>query len=111
VKTYAHSLRLQQERLEDVSDKKLELSLAIDKKRLELLKLKQAQLTTLKQQDPRIAQSIQELAEKLKGYETQRAAEVELPKGVVRLGRKAPDGNVVPVQRPQSAQVAPPPAE
>jgi hypothetical protein len=30
-------------------------------------------------------------------YETRRAAEVELPKGTVRLGRKAADGTIVPV--------------
>ena len=32
------------------------------------------------------------------GYETRRAAEVELPKGTVRLGRKAADGSIVPIE-------------
>src|SRR5687768_16745856 len=43
VNTYAHSLRLQQERLEDLTDKKRQLARRIDDKRLELLRLKQVQ--------------------------------------------------------------------
>jgi predicted CoA-substrate-specific enzyme activase len=111
VKTYAHSLRLQQERLEDVSGKKRDLAHAIDKKRLELLKLKQNQLNTMQRQDPDIARSIQELADKVKSYETKVPAQIELPKGVVKLGRKASDGKVVPVQLQQQRPAAPPPAE
>lgn len=112
VKTYAHSLRLQQERLEDVSHKKRELSHAIDKKRLELLKLKQEQLASTQRQDPDVLSAIQELSEKVRTYETRVPVQAELPKGMVRLGRKSPDGQVVPVQNNQSArEVAPPPAE
>src|SRR5690606_24354285 len=65
VKTYAHSLRLQQERLEDVATKKRDLAHAIDKKRLELLKLKQEQLASVHRQDSEIARTIQELTEKV----------------------------------------------
>src|SRR5690606_36515476 len=112
VKTYAHSLRLQQERLEDVSQKKRELSKAIDQKRLELLKLKQQQLASVQRHDPEVVRAIEELTEKVKSYESRVPAQVELPKGVVRLGRKASDGKVVPIAQGKLApQAAPPPAE
>jgi hypothetical protein len=93
VKTYAHSLRLQQERLEDLTDKKRQLSRRIDEKRLELLRLKQAQLESAKKQDPALEQSIAELAEKVRAYEAP-PIEAEAPKGMVQLGKKMPDGSV-----------------
>jgi predicted CoA-substrate-specific enzyme activase len=99
VKTYAHSLRLQQERLEDLAGKKRALAESVERKRLELLKLKQAQL---KQPDAALERAIAETAERILGYEVRRAAEVELPKGVVRLGKKTADGSVVPVAAPAS---------
>lgn len=94
VKTYAHSLRLQQERLEDLSAKKRELHHAIDKKRLELLRLKQEQLQGMKRIDGDLDRQIAELSDKVRAYETRRAPELELPKGVVRLGRKRADGSI-----------------
>lgn len=98
VKTYAHSLRLQQERLEDVSKKKRELAHAIDKKRLELLELKQKQ-----QHDLTLAPQITELREKVRAYESSLEPEPELPKGVVRLGKKTEDGRIVRVDAPEAA--------
>jgi len=97
VKTYAHSLRLQQERLEDVVDKKRSLAETVDRKRLELLQLKQAQLSSTRKTDEALEKAIRETSERILSYETRRAAEVELPKGTVRLGRKAADGTIVPV--------------
>jgi len=97
VKTYAHSLRLQQERLEDVVDKKRSLAETVDRKRLELLQLKQAQLSSTRKTDEALDKAIRETSERILSYETRRAAEVELPKGTVRLGRKAADGTIVPV--------------
>jgi predicted nucleotide-binding protein (sugar kinase/HSP70/actin superfamily) len=94
VKTYAHSLRLQQERLEDLASKKRELHYAIDKKRLELLQLKQTQLQSMKRADIDLERQIAELADKVRRYETRRAPEPEVPKGVVRLGRKRADGSI-----------------
>ncbi len=108
VKTYAHSLRLQQERLEDLAQKKRELELAIEKKRLQLLELKHAQLQSLQRTDPRIEQQIQDTRARVLAYETRRAAEVELPKGVVRLGKKTADGQVVPVGAPGQAHAGQP---
>ncbi len=107
VKTYAHSLRLQQERLEDLGQKRRDLAFAVEKKRLELLRLKQAQLAGLKQTDESIERQIAETTERVLAYETRRAAEVELPKGVVRLGRKTEDGRVVPVQSDSRREAIP----
>jgi len=93
VKTYAHSLRLQQERLEDLSQKKRELARRIDEKRLELLRMRQTQLLGVQKTDPAIEQGILELAEKLRAYEA--PAELpEKPKGMVQLGRKLADGSI-----------------
>jgi hypothetical protein len=107
VKTYAHSLRLQQERLEDISQKKRDLSEALDRKRLELLKLKQAQLASLMKQDPELERTLLEVSERVKSYEVARAAEIELPKNVIRLGKKAADGSIVRIDaRAPSAPAA-----
>ena len=103
VKTYAHSLRLQQERLEDLGQKRRDLELAVERKRLELLELKQRQLAGLRQVDPEIERQLEETRARVSRYEARRAAEVELPQGVVRLGRKTADGRVVPVTGPESA--------
>src|SRR6185436_15647091 len=93
VKTYAHSLRLQQERLEDLAGKKRQLARRIDEKRLELLKLRQTQLESTKQQDPALEQSIAELAEKVRAYEAP-AIVPETPKGMMQLGKKMSDGSI-----------------
>jgi hypothetical protein len=93
VKTYAHSLRLQQERLEDLAGKKRELSKRIDLKRLELLQLRAAQLESAQKKDPALEQSIAELAEKVRAYEAP-PAEIEVPKGMMKLGKKLADGSI-----------------
>jgi len=93
VKTYAHSLRLAQERLEDLSSKKTELARRIDEKRLELLNMKKAQLDGMRQQDPALEQSIAELGERLRAYAAP-AAVPETPKGMVQLGKKNADGSI-----------------
>src|SRR5262245_16936577 len=93
VKTYAHSLRLQQERLEDLSSKKRELARRIDEKRLELLRMKQAQLEGVMKKDPALEQSIAELAEKVRAYAAPPAS-MEVPKGMIQLGKKLPDGSI-----------------
>ncbi len=108
VKTYAHSLRLRGEALEDVARKKEELAVAIDKKRISLLEMKQKQLADRQQNDPSLATQIETLREKVLAYETRVARKPELPKGVVRLGKKK-NGQIVPTQSTQPA--AAPPAE
>ena len=93
VRTYAHSLRLAQERLEDLSSKKHQLARRIDEKRFELLNMRKAQLEGMRQQDPALEQSIAELGEKLRAYAAP-AAVPETPKGMVQLGKKNPDGSI-----------------
>jgi hypothetical protein len=97
VKTYAHSLLLQHERLEDQAGKKRSLAETVDRKRLELLQLKQQQLASTAKTDEALEKAIRETSERIMGYEVRRQAEIELPKGTVRLGRKAADGSIVPI--------------
>jgi activator of 2-hydroxyglutaryl-CoA dehydratase/predicted nucleotide-binding protein (sugar kinase/HSP70/actin superfamily) len=99
VKTYAHSLKLHEERLTDSARRKEELAVALDKKRLELLELKKKQLDGLRQTDVALVRQIEELAAKVKAYQAPPSAP-ELPKGIVQLGKKREDGTVVRVQAP-----------
>jgi hypothetical protein len=98
VKTYAHSLKLHEERLQDSARRKEELVHAIDKKRLELLELKKKQLEALKQTDVALIRQIEELAARVRSYQAPPPAAPELPKGIVQLGKKREDGTVVRVQ-------------
>jgi len=84
---------LQQERLEDLGSKKRELARRIDEKRLELLRLRQAQLESVKQNDPALEQSIAELAEKVRAYAAPTLAP-EPASGIMKLGKKMPDGSI-----------------
>jgi activator of 2-hydroxyglutaryl-CoA dehydratase/predicted nucleotide-binding protein (sugar kinase/HSP70/actin superfamily) len=106
VKTYAHSLGLHKERLEDVDSRKTELLHRIDRKRLELLGLKRQQLAERSQKDPAVEQQIEQLTEKVRAYEAARAAKTdqelaaeaaeEMKKaGIVRLGIKRGDTETI----------------
>lgn len=77
VKTYAHALRLHQERLEDLARKKEDLRHRIDLKRLELLHLKQAQLAARREADPALAREIAELVERTQKYQVPLKTTVE----------------------------------
>jgi activator of 2-hydroxyglutaryl-CoA dehydratase/predicted nucleotide-binding protein (sugar kinase/HSP70/actin superfamily) len=101
VKTYAHSLRLQAERLEDLSKKRRTLELSIERKRLELLELKKAQSErALGAADPAVVEQIELVRSRVRDYEARLAPTPEpVESGIVSLGRKTPDGRVVPVQR------------
>jgi activator of 2-hydroxyglutaryl-CoA dehydratase/predicted nucleotide-binding protein (sugar kinase/HSP70/actin superfamily) len=101
VKTYAHSLKLHEERLEDIAQKKEELKFRMEEKRLQLLELKQQQLDARKQHDPSIAALIEETRKKVQEYSKKLEARrpkidpVEQAKeaGLVRLGIKKSNGN------------------
>ncbi len=103
VKTYAHSLKLRGEHLEDVAARKTQLERRIDEKRLELLQMKQAQLAEHRRADLQLERQINELVEKVTNYriEAAKSAEDEVPavmsKSLIRLGKKTKDGNVVRV--------------
>jgi hypothetical protein len=103
VKTYAHSLRLQHERLEDVTRKRRELSHTLERKRLELLTLKQGQLESLQKKDSELDAQIAALAEKVRAYETSLVPAKELPKGVMQLGRRRADGSIERLGAPKPA--------
>jgi|HubBroStandDraft_1064217.scaffolds.fasta_scaffold02802_4 predicted CoA-substrate-specific enzyme activase len=102
VKTYAHALKLHQERLEDSGKRNRELVYALDQKRVELMSLRKAQLEARNQNDPALEAQLAELRERLKAYEAP-VTPPELPKGVIRLGKKTPEG----VVRIQAASMSP----
>ena len=109
VKTYAHSLKLAEERLMDFGKKRRALELSIEMKRLELLEKKREQMARLRQTDGALDQLLEETRSKVQAYQSLLEPAVELPKGFVKLGRKADDGRIVPVAHPQAAPL--PPAE
>jgi predicted nucleotide-binding protein (sugar kinase/HSP70/actin superfamily) len=101
VKTYAHSLKLHEERLEDVAKKKEELKFRIEEKRLQLLEMKKQQLDGVRKQDADLEALIAETKRKVAEYSARMAAKkpkidpVEQAKeaGLVRLGIKKSNGN------------------
>jgi activator of 2-hydroxyglutaryl-CoA dehydratase/predicted nucleotide-binding protein (sugar kinase/HSP70/actin superfamily) len=106
VKTYAHSLSLHKERLDDVGAAKQELAYRIEMKRLQLLRAKEAQLAERRQVDPAIARQIEETIEKVRTYEQARAAKTDAEKqseraealkqaGIVRLGVKRSESETI----------------
>jgi predicted nucleotide-binding protein (sugar kinase/HSP70/actin superfamily) len=105
VKTYAHALRLHEERLQDARQRRGELEHAIDRKRLELLELRRQQHDALGHRDPAIEQQIAETRERIRAY-VARSQIVETgpepEKGLIQLRKKTADG-IVPVQVQTSA--------
>ena len=98
VKTYAHSLKLHEERLEDVARRKVELSQRLDEKRLALLEMKQRQMAAIQQRDPSLEADIEALRKKvqeLAAREAARQAPVERDPGLVRLGIKKKDSETI----------------
>jgi predicted CoA-substrate-specific enzyme activase len=93
VKTYAHALKLHEERLEDAGKRNRELMNVLDKKRIELLTLRREQLAARNQQDPAIESQLEELRAKLIAYEAPKRP-MELPAGIIKLGKKTPEGVV-----------------
>ena len=95
VKTYAHSLRLQEERLDDIAQRKAQLEHAINAKRLELFESQLSRSPLGVTAHPELASQLAELRQKVAAYSAPVAAEPsELPAGVVRLGRKSEDGSI-----------------
>jgi len=105
VKTYAHSLTLHKERLEDVRSQKNDMLHQIDRKRLALLTMKREHLAARAQTDEAIERQIQDIMARVRAYEEAREAptsaelranaESEMKKaGIIRLGIKRNDGQV-----------------
>jgi activator of 2-hydroxyglutaryl-CoA dehydratase/predicted nucleotide-binding protein (sugar kinase/HSP70/actin superfamily) len=97
VKTYAHSLKLYEEALEDTRRKKEELERSMAQRRYELLQVKREQLAARKTSDPAVDQQIEELAAKLAAYKPTIQSQPETPKGFITLKKKNADGTMVPV--------------
>ncbi|CAN96404.1 MULTISPECIES: BadF/BadG/BcrA/BcrD ATPase family protein [Sorangium] len=98
VKTYAHSLKLHEEALEDAAKKKAQLVQRIEEKRLELLQLKRDQQAARKITDPALEREIAALAEKVRSYVAP-VSPPEAPKtGLVQIKKKQSDGTVVPLE-------------
>ncbi|MCL2722975.1 MAG: acyl-CoA dehydratase activase-related protein [Polyangiaceae bacterium] len=95
VKTYAHALKLHEERLHDARIKRDELVHAIDSKRLELLELRQKQLAERRTQDVDLAAEIEVVREKVRAYTPRARAPEPDQKGIVKLGKKTKDGCIV----------------
>lgn len=102
VKTYAHSLKLHEEALEDAAKKRSELAFSIDKKRLELMQIKKEQLDARRITDETLEKQIAELAERLRAYEAP-VSPPEPPKDLVQLKKKRSDGTVAPTGAPSRA--------
>ncbi len=79
VKTYAHSLRLHEERLDEVARRKRELELSLDHKRLELLESKQRQLAAMHRRDERIDAALVALRVRMASYQVPAKAPVAEP--------------------------------
>lgn len=109
VKTYAHALKLHEERLQDARQKMHELAHRIDQKRLELLELKSAQFESRRVQDEALRLQIEALREKVRAYEPKTSTLTEPSKGaaeaksVVKLGKKNKDGSITRVDAPAPA--------
>jgi hypothetical protein len=105
VKTYAHSLTLHKERLDDVSAQKNALLHQIDQKRLALLNLKRQQLIERQQRDEALERQILDVTARVHAYQEARLppsndemraqAHADMKKaGIVRLGIRKHDGEI-----------------
>lgn len=102
VKTYAHSLKLHEERLVDVARAKAELRLRVEEKRVQLLELKAAQLERARERmSPELRAQLEASRLRMASYESElRALTPEAPpiSGAIALdklsfGKRAPAAN------------------
>ncbi len=99
VKTYAHSLRLHEESIEDGAKKRGELLLSVDRKRLELLERKKKMLEARQHREPALEAEIEALGRKLAAYEPP-PSRPEVPAGMITLKKKNADGDLVALGSP-----------
>jgi len=91
VKTYAHSLRLYQERLDDLTQRKLELRASVESKRLALLSLKKRQLAAASRIDPELERALQETLTRVQQYrrELQDPPDELAPSHLIQIGQQS----------------------
>jgi len=104
VKTYAHSLKLHQEMLEDTATKKAALDRSLDMKRLELLERKRAMLQARLVNDVELEAQIAVLAARARAYQAPEPAKPDAPKGLVQLRRKKESDAVAQSQSADAAE-------
>lgn len=92
VKTYAHSLRLRQEQLEELAAKRLELAHDLDDKRLQLLLREQARQTT-PALSAELEAEIAAVRERIAHYQP-RPLDPAADAKLVTLGRRLEDGRI-----------------
>ncbi len=68
VKTYTHSLGLHKERLHDAAERRVELEQSIERKRMELLELKQQQLLNMQRRDPTLDKALEAVRSRVRAY-------------------------------------------
>jgi predicted nucleotide-binding protein (sugar kinase/HSP70/actin superfamily) len=86
VKTYAHSLKLHKERLEDVAAQKEALSYRVDEKRVQLLRLKQEQIQARSGRlDVELERQIEDALGRMRAYEAKFEKRAELPSGMISV--------------------------
>ncbi|MCS6912262.1 MAG: acyl-CoA dehydratase activase-related protein [Myxococcota bacterium] len=93
VKTYAHSLKLHEERLEEIAKKKQELHQRIEEKRLALLELKRQQLAELQRRDEALELQIEQLRRQVQSWSARQqptGTTLEPGQRLVRIGIKRP---------------------
>jgi activator of 2-hydroxyglutaryl-CoA dehydratase/predicted nucleotide-binding protein (sugar kinase/HSP70/actin superfamily) len=98
VKTYAHSLKLATEALEDSARKREELLRSIDGKRLTLLERKRELLRARNLRDHGLDEEIAALTARVAGYQHTPNAPTAADTGLVSLTERLDDGRRVPVQ-------------
>jgi len=86
VKTYAHSLKLHKERLDDVAAQKEALSYRVDEKRVQLLRLKQEQIHARSGRlDAELERNIEDALSRMRAYEAKFEKRAELPSGMISV--------------------------
>jgi predicted nucleotide-binding protein (sugar kinase/HSP70/actin superfamily) len=96
VKTYAHTLSMHEEALEDTAARQSELDHNIDRKRLELLERKRQQLAARRQSDSALLEKIEQLSSRIRAYVPPApATAAPTQTGLVQLKKKDSDGRRV----------------
>ena len=111
VKTYAHALKLHEERLQDASKKRHELEHRMNEKRLELMTLKAEQQEAGRVQNAELRAQIEALRERVRAYKPKTftldgPADAE-SKNMVKLGKKNKDGSISRVSAGSTGAEAP----
>lgn len=107
VKTYAHSLTLHRERLEDAARKKAELAYRIEERRVALLELKQRQLEARSGRlTPELAQALSEARRRMADYELswrQLVPEAKRDGAMVSLGKLSLSKRLAEASQPSAS--------